>query len=292
MHPLRRRADDAHISVHRESHAEAHNRAPRPYPTTLSPASVPHLQRLAGNRAMATILQRDEHDSRQAGGCSCNGGGKCSCPHPVQRHVSGHDAGLDWQVETVQRSKTGPAAQPVDYSKTHTCGLGEGARIFSSWSFATAKLMENLPAMELSWLTGKATNNLKRNLKKNFNVDEDDKAQRQRVLGKLIRGYNKILGVMGAGLVAVRCGGPECEHGDFAYIWPDDKDKVIYLCDVQFAKETSILDLGCMWVHELSHKRLGTDDHGYFSAGESTTLDTDTALDNADCWGNFMVTYT
>jgi hypothetical protein len=97
---------------------------------------------------------------------------------------------------------------------------------------------------------------------------------------------------MGAGLAAVGCRGPECEAGDYAYIWPDDKDNVIYLCDQQFAQDASIKDLSCMWVHELSHKRLGTNVHGYFSDDDSTTLDPDTALDNADSWGDFMVTYT
>lgn len=274
----------------------------------LSPSSLLRIQRSAGNRAATRLLQREETGEEKAkGSCGCTGGG-CSCQRraeaagteaggalaggglALQRHPGGHGGDEEVQL-SVQLAKNGPAVKPVDYTKTHTCGFGEGVRVFSSWAYAVGKLMENLPALELSYVTGLATPNLTRNLKKNFNVDPKDKKARQKVLKKLIPGYNKILGVMGSGLASVKCGGPECEAGDFAYIWPADKDNVIYLCDTQFAADTPTMDLGCMWVHELSHKRLGTDDLNYYSAGGSTTLATDDALNNADCWGNFMVGY-
>lgn len=243
-------------------------------PTT--PAYVSSMQRLAGNRAVATVMRQRETDSTEAegkAGCACKGGGKCSC----QR--------------VVQRSKDGPAEKPVDYSQTHSCNFGEGVRVFASWAFATAKLFENLPALRLSYATGLATDNLKRNLKKNFNVEPTDKATRKKVLKALIPGYEKVLGVMGAGLASVRCGGEHCRDGDFAYVFPKDKDNVIYLCNTMFAKNTPTKDLGCTWVHELAHKSLGLKDVEYYSAGQATTLDPDAALTNADCWGNFMVSY-
>lgn len=192
----------------------------------------------------------------------------------------------------VQRSKSGKVDEPVDYTKTHRCGFGEGARIFSSWAYATTKLMENIPALQLSYSTGLHTTLLKKQMKNHFNIALTDKAGRQAALKKLIPGYKKILSKMGAGLVSVRCGGPHCEAGDYAYVFPAMKDNIIYLCDTTFAKGTAMGDLGCVWIHELAHKQLGVDDLGYYSTGGSTTLPTADALNNADCWGYFMIDYT
>lgn len=185
-----------------------------------------------------------------------------------------------------------PAVQRVDYSQTHTCGPKESARIFSSWAVAIAKLTENLPALELSYATGLATPNLKSNLLRHFKVPKNDKVARQRVLNKLIRGYNWILLKMGPGIAKVRCGGTHCEHDDYAYTSSGSNNSTMWLCNVEFTNKP-ILDLAATWIHELSHSLFDTDDKGYYTyTGSTTRPTTDESLNEADCWGNFMVSYT
>jgi len=181
--------------------------------------------------------------------------------------------------------------QRVDYTSTHRCDLSQSMRIFSSWAVATTKLLENLPFLRLAYISGLASSNLKSNLRRHFGVAENNRSERQRVLKRLISGYDDILSRMGAGLGKVRCGGQHCGHNWYAYTFGNRRDNIIWLCGVQF-QDKPILDLASTWIHELSHNLLGTTDSQYYMYTGATTLGTNAALNEADCWGNFMVSYT
>lgn len=178
--------------------------------------------------------------------------------------------------------------QRVDYATTHTCGVSESARIFSSWAVAVAKLVENLPALDFA-LTGVHTPLLKRKLQKHFAATTA--AERKQVLRRIVPRYHMILLKMGPGLAKVRCGGTSCEHNDYAYTNSGSSNSTIWLCNVEFSKRP-ILDLAATWIHELSHSLYDTDDNGYYTYQNSTSQDLNGSLNEADCYGNFMVDYT
>lgn len=175
------------------------------------------------------------------------------------------------------------------YDSTHTCGVSESARIFSSWAVAVAKLVENLPALDFALLTGLHTPLLKRKLLKHFRATTA--AERKTVLKKLVPRYHMILLKMGPGIAKVRCGGDHCEHNDYAYTNSGSSNSTMWLCNVEFAQKP-ILDLASTWIHELSHSLYDTDDNGYYSYAGSTSQDLAGSLNEADCYGNFMVDYT
>lgn len=240
------------------------------------------LQQLAGNAAVSQLIrhQRGRQVVRhpvqrtvvQACGGKCGGGGKCACQSQARDR--------DQPDVTVQRKPT--------YDTTHTCGLSETARIFSSWAVAVAKLVENLPALDFA-MTGLHTPSLKTYLKKHFAAKTAK--ERKKVLKKILPRYHMILAKMGPGLAKVRCGGTDCDHGDYAYTGSGSSNSTIWLCNVQFS-EKPILDLAATWIHELSHSLYDTDDNGYYSYSGSTKLGLDGSLNEADCYGNFMVDYT
>jgi hypothetical protein len=174
------------------------------------------------------------------------------------------------------------------YGATHTCGPSESARIFASWAVAVAKLVENLPALDFA-LTGLHTPHLKSKLLKHFNATT--KAERQRVLRKIVPRYHQILLRMAPGLARVRCGGTHCQHNWYAYTFGGSQASTIWLCGVQFTQKP-ILDLASTWIHELSHAFYGTVDLGYYTYTGATTRDLNGSLNEADCYGNFMVDYT
>lgn len=253
-----------------------------------SPASLLHLQRLAGNGAVANLVggrgasrgaTLPDHTERSWAVQRCGSipASRCGC----------HGPDVSLQAE----EGGSPTVQRVDYTNTHTCGVSQSARIFSSWAVAVAKLTENIPAVTASWATGLYTPNLKDKLKRHFNVDKTDKAEQKRVLSKLARGYPQILLRMGPGLAKVRCGGTQCEHDDYAYASSGSGNSTIWLCNEEFT-DKPILDLAATWIHELSHVLFDTDDDGYYTYSGATTLNTNKALNEADCWGNFMVDYT
>ena len=134
-------------------------------PTRREHGSVLALQRAAGNHAVASLLLPETGPNRfprtsarpparhlstgraaTAQRCGCVGPGPCAC-----------------HAKTVESAKGAPTVQRVDYANEHRCGAAQTARIFSSWAVATTKLMENLPALEVSWATGLASKNLKDN---------------------------------------------------------------------------------------------------------------------------------
>jgi hypothetical protein len=158
----------------------------------------------------------------------------------------------------------------------------------SSWAVAVAKLVENLPALDFA-LTGLHTPNLKSKLARHFRADT--KAKRQKVLKKIVPRYHMILLKMGPGLAKVRCGGTACQHNWYAYTSSGSSNSTIWLCGVQFMQKP-ILDLAASWIHELSHSLYDTDDNGYYTYTGNTSQDLDGSLNEADCYGNFMVDYT
>ncbi|MFL5927194.1 MAG: M35 family metallo-endopeptidase [Gaiellaceae bacterium] len=166
--------------------------------------------------------------------------------------------------------------------------MSESARIFSSWAVAVAKLVENLPALDFA-LLGAHTPLLKRKLLKHFKATTA--AERKRVLRKVVPRYHMILAKMGPGLAKVRCGGTDCEHRDYAYTNSGSQNSTLWLCSQTFIQKP-ILDLAATWIHELSHSLYDTDDNGYYTYSGSTKLDLDGSLNEADCYGNFMVDYT
>lgn len=176
----------------------------------------------------------------------------------------------------------------MTYDTTHTCKPSESARIFSSWAVAVAKLVENLPALDFA-MTGLHTPLLKRKLKKHFAATTA--AERRKVLKKLVPRYHMILLKMGPGLAKVRCGGTHCEHNDYAYTSSGSSNSTIWLCNVEFTNKP-ILDLAATWIHELSHSLYDTEDDGYYTYKGQTALGLDASLNEADCYGNFMVDYT
>jgi hypothetical protein len=207
---------------------------------------------------------------------------------PASRCSCGSCGGTQRQVEDGSMA----TVQRLNYATTHHCRPSESARVFSSWAVAVAKLTENLPSLTASWASGIATPNLKSNLLRHFKVAKNDKAGRQRVLSKLVRGYGMILLKMGPGLAKVRCGGTSCAHDDYAYTTSGSSNSTIWLCNVEFTNKP-ILDLAATWIHELSHSLFDTDDNGYYTYNNSATVaNTNECLNEADCWGNFMVSYT
>jgi hypothetical protein len=258
-----------------------------------APSHLMHLQRLAGNRAVVGLM---EGRPQELPGAEPAASGLL-IPRSVQRCGSIPPANCGCRAPragALQREEgASPATvQRVDYSATHTCGLSESARVFSSWAVAVAKLTENIPSLAASFAAGVATPNLKSNLLRHFKVAKNDKTERSRVLGKLVRGYSSILLRMGPGLAKVRCGGSSCEHDDYAYTRSNSGNSTIWLCNVEFTNKP-ILDLAATWIHELSHSLFDTDDNGYYTyTGSAQVADTNACLNEADCWGNFMVSYT
>ena len=247
-----------------------------------SAAGVLDLQRRFGNAAVGQLLtaqrppvapQQLQRSAVTSCGGGCGGGGRCACQAAERDEPDG--------AASVQRKPT--------YDSTHTCGVSESARIFSSWAVAVAKLVENLPVLDLALLTGVHTPHLKRKLQKHFNAT--DAAERKQVLKKIVPRYNMILLKMGPGIAKVRCGGDDCEHNDYAYTNSGSSNSTMWLCNEEFASNP-ILDLAATWIHELSHSLYDTDDNGYYTYTGSTTLDLAGSLNEADCYGNFMVDYT
>ena len=262
-----------------------------------TPPNLLHLQRLAGNRAVTGLLDRRPSTAPIVTApwvvpqlapvqaptiqrCGRTPASQCDCHPPTLGPAQRQD---DQAAAPVQRK---------DYANTHTCGVSESARIFSSWAVAVAKLTENIPFLAASWASGVATPNLKSNLLRHFKVAKNDKAERKRVLGRLVSGYTTILGRMGPGLAKVRCGGTHCKHNWYAYTFGGTNNSTIWLCGVEFSNKPT-LDLASTWIHELSHAFFSTVDNGYYTyTGAATVADTNACLTEADCWGNFMVSYT
>jgi hypothetical protein len=244
-------------------------------------ARVLDLQRRFGNAAVGQVLGARQPavaprpvQRLGVGSCggACGGGGRCACQ-------ASHRESQD---ETA-------AVQRVDYSTTHTCGVKESARIFSSWAVAVAKLVENLPALDFAYATGLHTPLLKRKLLKHFAAGTA--AERKAVLKKIVPRYHMILLKMGPGIAKVRCGGTHCEHNDYAYTNSGSSNSTMWLCNVEFTNKP-ILDLAATWIHELSHSLYDTDDNGYYTYTNATTQTLAGSLNEADCYGNFMVDYT
>ena len=89
----------------------------------------------------------------------------------------------------------------------------------------------------------------------------------------------------------VRCGGTQCQHNWYAYTFGGTNANSIWLCGVEFTQKPT-LDLASTWIHELSHAFYSTADNGYYTYTGSTTQDLNGSLNEADCYGNFMVDYT
>jgi hypothetical protein len=176
---------------------------------------------------------------------------------------------------------------------TQPCGIGDRVLAFTTWSLATAKLMENIPFLELVARTGLRSRNYKRKLLRHFGVPLTDRAQQIAMARTLADGYRQIFSTMAGGIDNVSCGGTQCRPGDYAYVYPGTPINVFF-CDTQRSVRNLFkdpLDLASTWIHEISHEIIGTTDVEYYNHKSTTTLTTAAALTNADCWGNFMVEY-
>ena len=83
------------------------------------------------------------------------------------------------------------------------------------------------------------------------------------------------------------CGGSSCSKRTYAYVYPSDTSRTIYLCGIYFSTTTWGYDARAdTIVHEISHFATvaNTDDHQYGQCGNQTlaTTDSSRAVDNAD----------
>ena len=259
----------------------------------LTPATLMRLQADAGNRSVAALLGTTPRAAPTVQRCP----GGCDCAHEPPDDHRAAAAGTPQARISLQRQGARPVSHlpPSGESEpAQPCPPTVRPSVNDSYIIAKRRVNRAIEHLAESVSSGVVDPHLRSLMHRHFQVSRSASTQARHVAmaQRLLRGYREIARGMVAGHAGVSCNGTECRgSGDVAYVRRGDPIR-IFLCPalLDFNRlRSDPLDVASTWVHELSHEMLGARDHEYYRHTESTSLETATALTNADSWAHFAI---
>jgi Lysine-specific metallo-endopeptidase len=180
----------------------------------------------------------------------------------------------------LQRQPSGQSEEPT------ACPIEHQRLIDETWARSLALVNDRLPLLEDAFF-GKFDPAIARGLQRHFKVTVIPGVVARNVAAELLEGYKVVKRVLeDPKSKNYNCRDPNCEGDDIAHAWPMEPPQ-FDICPSFFA-EPDAQRLAGTWVHEITHTKLKTADLEYYHYRSRTTLPIESALKNADCWGNFI----